>query len=99
PAVDVPAAVPPDDHDLRPILDDAIARLPARDRTPVVLCYFQGLTYAEAARRLRLPPGTVSARLARARARLRVLLARRGVAPAAGAVAATLAPDALAAPV
>jgi RNA polymerase sigma factor (sigma-70 family) len=99
PAVDVAAVTPDDCPDLRPILDDAIARLPARDRTPVVLCYFQGLTYAEAARRLRCPPGTVSARLARARARLRALLTKRGVVPAAGAIAAALAPDSLAATV
>src|SRR5947209_8501757 len=99
PAVDVAAAPASDCPDLRPVLDDVIARLPARDRTPVVLCYFQGLTYAEAARRLRCPPGTVSARLARARARLRVLLTRRGIVPAAGAVAAVLAPESLAATV
>ncbi len=99
PAVDVTANAPDDCSDLRPVLDDAISRLPARDRMPVVLCYFQGLTYAEAARRLRCPPGTVSARLARARARLRVLLTRRGVIPAAGAIAAALAPDSLAATV
>jgi RNA polymerase sigma factor (sigma-70 family) len=28
--------------DLRPVLDAALARLPARYRTPVVLCYLQG---------------------------------------------------------
>jgi RNA polymerase sigma factor (sigma-70 family) len=99
PVVDMPAATPMDVDDLRPILDDAIARLPARDRTPVVLCYFQGLTYAEAARHLGCPAGTVSARLARARARLRVLLTRRGVAPTAGAVAMSLAPETLSATV
>ncbi|HEX4590299.1 MAG TPA: sigma factor-like helix-turn-helix DNA-binding protein, partial [Gemmataceae bacterium] len=97
PPVDVTAASGSPCPDLRPILDEAIARLPARDRTPVVLCYFEGLTYTEAAHRLRLPPGTISARLARARARLRVLLTRRGVVPAAGAVAAALAPDSSAA--
>ena len=99
PPVDLAAAPCADSVDLRPILDDAIALLPARDRTPIVLCYFEGLTYTEAARRLRLPPGTVSARLARARSRLRVLLTRRGLAPAASAVAAALAPECLSAQV
>ena len=36
-------------------------------RLPVVLCYFEGLTLDEAARRLRCPAGTLRSRLARAR--------------------------------
>src|SRR4051794_26827642 len=93
--VDVPAPPPADTltgPDLRPVLDAAIARLPARYRPAVVLCYLQGLTYTEAAERLRCPPGTVATRLARARARLRVLLTRQGVAPGAGAGARAVTP-------
>jgi len=82
--VDVPAATPSQTSDLRPVLDAAIARLPPRYRGPVVLCYLQGLTYAEAAERLRCPPGTVATRLSRARDKLRILLVRQGMAPAAG---------------
>jgi RNA polymerase sigma factor (sigma-70 family) len=95
--VDVPAPVTSETHDLRPVLDAAIAGLPARYRVPVVLCYLQGLTYAEAAERLRCPVGTVATRLSRARDRLRVLLVRQGVVPPAGALTAALTPDVTAA--
>jgi RNA polymerase sigma factor (sigma-70 family) len=94
--VDVPAPSPADIADLRPVIDGAIARLPARYRDPVVLCYLQGLTNAEAAGRLRCPLGTVATRLSRARDRLRVLLTRQGIAPAAGALAAALTSEATA---
>ncbi len=48
---------------------------------------------AEVARRLGCPPGTVSARLARAKERLRARLARRGVSLSAGALAAAVFPQ------
>jgi RNA polymerase sigma factor (sigma-70 family) len=93
PATDAPPA-----DDLRPVLDAAIDRLPARERTAVVLCYLEGVTYADAAQRLRCPLGTLAARLARARDRLRVRLTRQGLAPAAGLLTAGLAADAPALP-
>jgi RNA polymerase sigma factor (sigma-70 family) len=86
-------------NDLRPVLDAAIAGLPDRYREPVVLCYLEGLTYAEAAERLRCPAGTIATRLSRARERLRVLLLRHGVAPAAAALTAALTAEATAVPV
>ncbi len=58
-----------------------IARLPNRLRSCVVLCDLEGLTYAQAARQLNLPLGTVQSRLARARFRLRERLIRRGLGP------------------
>ena len=57
-----------------------------------MLCYFEGLTLDEAARRLRCPAGTLRSRLARAREKLRLGLARRGVVLPAAALAAVLAP-------
>ena len=54
-------------RDLRTILDDELARLPGSLRSPVVLCYLEGLTHDEAAQALRWPVGTVRSRMARAR--------------------------------
>ena len=65
------------------VIDDEVGRLPARYRDAVVLCDLEGRSYAEAARRLRCPLGTVQSRLARGRERLRARLVRRGLAPAA----------------
>ena len=49
---------------------DAVRTLPPIYRDPVVLHYFAGLTQKEVAAALRLPGGTLRARLARARAML-----------------------------
>jgi RNA polymerase sigma factor (sigma-70 family) len=61
-----------------PLLDEAIQALPAKYREPLVLCYFEGLTNAEAAARLGCPLGTIATRLARARDLIRLRLIRRG---------------------
>jgi RNA polymerase sigma factor (sigma-70 family) len=66
-------------RDLRPLLDEVIAGLPERYRVPFVLCYLEGRTVSEIARRLCCPRGTIATRLARARQRLRNRLARCGV--------------------
>ena len=44
-----------------------MSHLPEKYRTPIVLCYFEGLTHDEAASRLGCPLGTVKGRLSRAR--------------------------------
>ena len=76
-------------HELRAMLDEEIHRLPERYRKPVVLCYLEGRTQEEAARRLRCTAGSVRGRLDRAREKLRMRLLPRPV-PAAGLVAAVL---------
>ena len=53
-----------------------IDRLSPRLRSCVVLCDLEGMTYAQAARTLGVPIGTVQSRLARARMSLRKRLAR-----------------------
>ncbi len=62
-------------------LHEEVARLPAKYRAPVVLCYLEGQTYEETARRIGCPVGTVRVRLHRARERLRERLTRRGYGP------------------
>jgi RNA polymerase sigma factor (sigma-70 family) len=69
--------------ELASIVDEEIARLPARHRAAVVLCMLEGRTHQEAANLLKWPLGTVKSRLQWARDRLRIRLARRGLAPAA----------------
>ena len=94
----VPARSDRDTDDLSPRLHDELARLPEKYRLPVLLCFFEGLTHADAARRLGWPVGTVAGRLARAKDLLHRRLARRGVAvPAVGALG-LLAADAAAVP-
>lgn len=67
----------------RPDLDQALAlhqsleRLDERHRLPVVLFYFQDLSYREIAEALELPIGTVMSRLSRAREMLHGRLSTR----------------------
>src|SRR5262249_136408 len=66
-------------RDLRPLLDEEVARLPEGQRASVVLFYLEGRSLDEAARQLGCPRGTVGTWLARARRRLRDRLSRRGL--------------------
>src|SRR5438445_86589 len=66
--------------EVQQVLDQEVNRLPERYRAPVILCYLEGKTVDEAALQIGCPRGTVASRLARARERLRVRLARRGLA-------------------
>jgi RNA polymerase sigma factor (sigma-70 family) len=70
--------------ELRTLIDEEIGRLPEKYRRPVVLCYLEGNTHDEAARRLHCSTGSVRGRLDRARLKLKDRLTRRGLAPGAG---------------
>ena len=81
---------PAPDPYLAEFLDEEVRRLPEKYRAPILLCYLQGETNEEAARRLHCPTGTVKIRLLRARQLLRKRLERRGVALSLAALAAGL---------
>jgi RNA polymerase sigma factor (sigma-70 family) len=94
PGVEIPAREATPEliwRDLRPVLDEEINALPAKYRTPFILCYLEGLTNEEAARHLGCPKGTILSRLSWARQQLRDRLTRRGLALSAGALTAALA--------
>src|SRR5207253_2067135 len=65
---------------------------------PLVLCYLEGKSYEQAARELGCPKASLASRLAKGRELLRRKLERRGITLAVGALAASLAEMAAAAP-
>ncbi|MBI1917228.1 MAG: sigma-70 family RNA polymerase sigma factor [Planctomycetes bacterium] len=88
------AEEPPVDHawrELRSALDAELNRLPDKYRLPLVLCYLEGLTNEEAARRLGWPAGSMSYRLARGREMLRDRMQGRNRQAPAGFFALVLA--------
>ena len=90
-----PAATEPDLwHDLQPLLDQELSRLPDKYRVAIVLCDLEGKTRKEAARQLGVPDGTLAARVARGRALLAKRLKRHGLAVSGGALAMVLAQSA-----
>jgi RNA polymerase sigma factor (sigma-70 family) len=93
------AVVPADVPDWRPVLDRELNHLPEKYRAAVVHCDLEGLTRTEAARVLRVPEGTLSSRLTRARNLLAKRLASRGVVLSAGLLTTLVLADAAAAQV
>jgi RNA polymerase sigma-70 factor (ECF subfamily) len=89
--METPTMVEPKEiSELGPILDEELSRLPAKYRTPIVLCYFEGKTHEEIAKQLGCSRETISTRMARGRERLRKRLVRRGVVLTAASLATAL---------
>ena len=83
---DLPDDPPPDVPEVEPErLQQALAELPEGFRTPVILFYFEDMSYRDIAEQMDLPIGTVMSRLARAKAHLRDRLLPAAGAPQRGA--------------
>src|SRR5579862_7913865 len=80
--------------ELAAILDEEMQRLPKKHREALVLCHLEGLSTADAAKRLRCPLPTLKSRLVRARELIRQRLVRRGVTLSAASVAVVFAEQA-----
>jgi RNA polymerase sigma factor (sigma-70 family) len=66
-------------RELRAVLDEEIQRLPQTQRCALILCCLEGISHAEAGKRLGVAEGTVSSRVGRARQRLHRRLQKRGI--------------------
>ncbi|HEV3255717.1 MAG TPA: sigma-70 family RNA polymerase sigma factor, partial [Gemmataceae bacterium] len=82
---------PTSPSDMVVALEEELQKLPEKHRAPLVLCYLQGKTNEKAAELLGCPRGSMSARLAQSRERLRACLARRGYAVPSAGIATLLA--------
>jgi len=92
PEVTVASAADQCDGDqLAALVREELDRVPAKYRVPLVLHYFGGMDFAEAARELGLKPATLGVRLFRGRKLLGERLARRGVSLSGPALAVCLA--------
>ena len=80
-------------RELRSLIHTELDRLSPPERSAILLCDLQGLSHQEAADQLGWPLGTVKARVARGRDRLRGRLIRRGVTLSSGLLASGLAAE------
>ena len=79
-------------HELSELLDEELARLPAKFREVILLSQIEGLSRDELAERLGISVAAVKDRLERGREQLRSRLVKRGVSLTAVALATWLAP-------
>src|SRR4029077_14768007 len=76
---DLPDELPPEGPEIgSDQLQRALNELPEGFRTPVILFYFEEMSYRDIAEQMELPIGTVMSRLARAKAYLRAKLIPNG---------------------
>ncbi|MGW9437027.1 SigE family RNA polymerase sigma factor [Streptomyces sp. NPDC055607] len=68
---EIPVADQTSHVDRRSALVDALGRLPARQRSAVVLCYFEDMTHAQVAAALGTRVGTIRSQITRGLAKLR----------------------------
>nr|WP_216293537.1 sigma-70 family RNA polymerase sigma factor [Delftia acidovorans]MCA1067305.1 ECF RNA polymerase sigma factor EcfG [Delftia acidovorans] len=90
-------AAPQDSSDAALDLERCLQRLPAEQRAVLLLVSVEDMSYADTARVLQLPLGTVMSRLSRARSRLRELMEAPSTTSATSAAPAQSAPTAKAA--
>jgi RNA polymerase sigma factor (sigma-70 family) len=80
-------------RELQARLYEELERLPEKYREPLVLCYLEGRTHAQAARQLGCSKDTLRGRVNRGREQLRGRLLRRGLALSGALVLTALAPE------
>ena len=85
-------------RELRSCLDEEISQLPVKYQTPILLSYFEGKSYSQAAQEIGCPKSTFTNRLNRGLERLRRQLSRRGITLAGAALASALTEAAAAPP-
>lgn len=80
---------------LAPLLDDALEHLPVRDRSALLLRYFEGKSLSETGRTLGLTDDAAQKRVSRATEKLRTYFAQRGVTTGSAALATILTSNAV----
>jgi RNA polymerase sigma factor (sigma-70 family) len=74
------SAVELESQEIYQVLREELHRLPEKHRVPLILCYFQGRTHAEAADTIGMPRGSIAKRIGEGLEHLRQRLIDRGIA-------------------